>query len=297
MNGMTIDAPSGSVQLESGRIFFATEARDWTSSVTLAFPEEVALELQNCSKEEFQQRSEEKALCFPRTNLRVVRSLNKGYISAMVHDVHRVEQFVPMTSSAKLEYVCQLDVVGGRQSGSVVPCPLAKVKTNSFEGFDVANTSCTKIVCLVKGVRTSQMDLLNDGKRKMTTDVSCQLMPEEPLQHKMRVTGYCMESYVSDFKIDKQNAYIVVTQIDENENGIDLITEHVQIVSLDEVRNIRATMQAEMRMLNPDDLEDCTPAIRAKRHLASPQALLADEHSNSAKKPRTIGNWPSDPAA
>ena len=72
MNGMTVDAPSGSFKLDNGRLFFVTEARDWTSSVTLAFPEQPALELQNCTKEEFEQRATEKALSFQRANLRVV---------------------------------------------------------------------------------------------------------------------------------------------------------------------------------------------------------------------------------
>ena len=294
MNGMTVDAPSGSFQLDNGRIFFVTEVRDWSTSVTLAFPEKAALDLQNCTKEEFEQRANEKALCFQRANLRVVRTLNKGYISAMVHDVHRVDQFSPMTAAAKMEYACQLDVTGGRQSGSVVPCPLARIQTNSFEGFDVGNSSCAKIVCLVKGTQTSHMDNLGDSKRKMSTHVTCQLMPEDQAVLPMRVCGYCLENFVSDFKIDKQNAYVVVTQIDERDDGIDLIAEHVQIVSIDEVRNIRATLQAEMRMLSLEDDEQCTPAIRAKRHLSSPQALLGEEHSESAKKPRTIENWPSD---
>ena len=64
MNGMTVDAPSGSFQLDNGRIFFVTEVRDWSTSVTLAFPEKAALDLQNCTKEEFEQRANEKALCF-----------------------------------------------------------------------------------------------------------------------------------------------------------------------------------------------------------------------------------------
>ena len=296
MNGMTVDAPSGAFQLDSGKIFFVTEARDWSSSVTIAFPEEAALELQNCNKSEFEQRATEKALSFQRANLRIVRTLNKGYISAMVYNVHRVEQFSPMTSAAKMEYACQLDVTNGRQSGSVVPCPLARVQTNSFEGFDVCSTSCTKIVCLVKGTRTSQMENLGDSKRKMSTDVTCQLAPEEPMPRPMRVCGYCLENFVSDFKIDKQNAYVVVTQIDEREDGIDLIAENVQIVSVDDVPNIRSTLNEEIRLLNQEDHELFTPENRGKRNLNSPQALLGDEHSGSSKKPRSIQDWPSDTA-
>ena len=295
MNGMTVDPPSGHFQLENGRIWFVTEARDWSAGVTLAFPEQAALELQGCSREEFLERANEKALSFQRANLRVVRTITKGYISCLVHDVHRVEQFSEMTAAAKMEYACQLDVTNGRQGGSVVPCPLARVQLDAFEGFEVGkNCSCTKIVCLVKGLRTSQMENLGDTKRKMITDVACQLSPDEKVEGVVRVVGYCLENFVSDFKIDKQHAYVLVTQIDEREDGIDLIAENVQIVSVDEIRQMRSTLQAEIRMLNLEDDDMCTPANRAKRGLDSPQALLDEGDANKAKRPKSIKEWPSD---
>ena len=294
LNGMTVDAPTGATQLDNGKIFFVTEVRDWSCSVTVAFAEKSALELQDCTKEEFEERAAQKALSFQRANLRVVRSLNKGYISMVAHEVHRQDTFSPMTATAKKEYTCQLDVTGGRQSGSVVPCPLYDIQTNALEGFDVAKHSCTKIVCLVKGTRTSDMEILDESKRRIITTVTCQLMPEETLQKTIRVCGYCLEKFVSFFNIGKQNAYVLVTQIDEHDDRIDLIAEHVQIVPVDEVANIRSTMQAELRMLNLEENDQNTPMIRAKRNLDSPQALLSDSLTDSAKKSRTIQGWPSD---
>lgn len=299
MNGMTVDAPSGSVVLDSkkGQIFFVTEVRDWSCGFTVAFPEKSALELQDCTKAEFEERASQGALSFQRCNLRVVRSINKGFVSMLAMEVFRVEQFSPMTETAKKEYACQLDVTGGRQSGSVVPCPLYDIQTNALEGFDVAKQSCTKIVVLVKGTATSDMEILPDSKRKIITSVTCQLVPAETLHKTIRVCGYCLEKFVSFFMIGKQNAYVLVTQIDEQDNHIDLIAEHVQIVPVDEVVNIRETLQAELHMLALDEtsvIKAETSVIRAKRNLDSPQALLTDSLTDLVKKSRTIAGWPSD---
>jgi hypothetical protein len=97
--------------------------------------------------------------------------------------------------------------------------------------------------------------------------------------------------------IGKQNAYVLVTQIDEQDNHIDLIAEHVQIVPVDEVVNIRETLQAELHMLALDEtsvIKAETSVIRAKRNLDSPQALLTDSLTDLVKKSRTIAGWPSD---
>ena len=70
---------------------------------------------------------------------------------------------------------------------------------------------------------------------------------------------------------------------------------------MDEVVNIRETMQAELRMLALDENDANTPVIRAetsviraKRNLDSPQALLSDSLTDLVKKSRTIAAWPSD---
>jgi hypothetical protein len=145
------------------------------------------------------------------------------------------------------------------------------------------------------------MEILDESKRRIITTVTCQLIPEEPLQKAIRVCGYCLEKFVSFFTIGKQNAYVLVTQIDEHDDHIDLIAEHVQIVPVDEVVNIRETMQAELRMLALDENDANTPVIRAetsviraKRNLDSPQALLSDSLTDLVKKSRTIASWPSD---